>query len=220
MISHWAPKEEKGKFISALLGGILGNIVTWGVLGNIIEKFGWQYGFYIPSFITLAFLGFWYWQVTDYPEEHPTISDKEKQLIQKSIGDGSKSEKQMAPIKSILTSIPFYALMILQYGNVWGLYSLQTAAPKFMTEALNFNLSHAGYLSSLPLLARLLCGFAFGFIGDYIAKRNFMSTTTTRKTFCLVCKYKVNVNLTHLKVLKQGFSFLFQHTFFLEFFFL
>jgi MFS transporter, ACS family, solute carrier family 17 (sodium-dependent inorganic phosphate cotransporter), other len=190
IISHWAPRNEKGKFISSLLGGILGNIVTWAVLGTIIEKLGWQYGFYLPSFLCLGFLALWYCMVYDFPEDHPKISQKEKELIHHSIGDASKSVKKFAPMKSILSSLPFYALMILHYGNVWGLYFLQTAAPKFMTEALNFNLLSAGYLSSAPLMARLICGFTFGIIGDYIAKRNFMSITSTRKSFCFVCKLK------------------------------
>lgn len=188
IISHWAPKEEKGKFISALLGGILGNIVTWAVLGQIIEKLGWQYGFYIPSIFTIGFLTIWYWQVTDFPRDHPAISNKEKEMIQKSIGDAMKSNKILPPVFSIVTSLPVFALMILHFGSVWGLFFLQTAAPKFLTEALHFDLSSTGYLSSLPLIARLIFGFTFGFVGDYIMKSDFMSITLIRKSFCLLCE--------------------------------
>lgn len=77
--------------------------------------------------------------------------------------------------------------MILHYGSLWGLYFLLTAAPKFMNEALGFNLAKAGFLSSLPYLARLLSGFAFGAIGDLLRKKNKFSVTTIRKSFTLFC---------------------------------
>lgn len=33
LISKWAPPSERGKFISALLGGTFGTVVTWPVAG-------------------------------------------------------------------------------------------------------------------------------------------------------------------------------------------
>lgn len=187
-MSRWAPKDEKGKFISALLGGALGNVITWVMLGVIIENLGWQFGFYIPAIITFVFVVLWYVLVADSPDSHPRISKKEREHIQESLGDTVSKAKQLPPVFSVLTSLPFLALMLLHYGSLWGLYFLQTAAPMFMTEALNFNLSKAGMLSALPHLARLLAGFGFGAIGDFIRRRNFLRVTTTRKSFCLFCK--------------------------------
>lgn len=181
----------QGKFVSALLGGALGNVVTWVMLGVIIENFGWPFGFYIPAIITFLFVFLWYIIVADSPADHPRISLKERHHIQESLGDSVSKVKMLPPILSVLTSIPFLALMVLHYGSLWGLYFLQTAAPMFMTEALNFNLSKAGILSALPHLARLLAGFGFGAIGDFIRRRNFLKVTTTRKSFCLFCKLMV-----------------------------
>lgn len=167
----------------------MGNVVTWVMLGVIIENFGWDYGFYIPAVMTFVIVVMWYILVADSPAEHPRISKAEREYIQESLGDSVSKEKVFVPIFRVLTSIPFLALMVLHYGSLWGLYFLQTAAPMFMTEALNFNLSKAGILSSLPHLARLLAGFGFGAIGDFIRRRNFLKVTTTRKSFCLFCKF-------------------------------
>lgn len=87
-----------------------------------------------------------------------------------------------------MTSLPFYSLLILHYGNLWGLYFLLTAAPKFMSEVLGFSLAKAGFLASLPYLARLFAGFVFGAVGDLIRKKEIMSVTTIRKFFCIFCK--------------------------------
>lgn len=95
-------------------------MLTWSILGYVTERFGWTYGFYMPALITLGFLALWYYNLTDFPAEHPRISDKERELIQKSIGDLSKDSRDMAPILSMVTSMPVLALLVLHYGNVWG----------------------------------------------------------------------------------------------------
>lgn len=95
----------------------------------------------------------------------------------------------MPPFLSLMTSLPFIALVLLHYGNLWGLYFLITAAPKFMSEVLGFNLAQAGILASLPYLARLFSGFVFGQIGDSVRSKGLLTTTQIRKSFCLFCKY-------------------------------
>lgn len=91
----------------------------------------------------------------------------------------------------MFSSVPFWALNILHFGNLWGLNFLITAGPKFMSEVLGFNLGHSGALAAVPYLTRMLAGLMFGFIGDTIRKKKLMSTTSIRKWFILVCKFKV-----------------------------
>lgn len=55
-------------------------------------------------------------------------------------------------------------------------------------QALGFNIAESGFLSSLPYLARTVCGLVFGSIGDFIRKNNFITVTTTRKLFCIPCE--------------------------------
>lgn len=171
------------------MGGIFGTVVTWPLTGIIIESLGWRFAFYIPALLTFGLSGLWLYFVSDSPQNHPRISKAEKDLIEKSLGSSLSAKKSWPPMSQMLTSMPFYSLLLLHFGNVWGLFFLLTAAPKFMTEVLQFNLAKAGILSSLPYLARLIAGFAFGGIGDLIRSKNIMSVTTIRKSFCLFCKY-------------------------------
>lgn len=121
LVSKWAPPEEKGKFISALLGGLLGTVVTWSTLGVIIENFGWKFGFYVPAVIAIFNTVLWYTLTADSPEQHSRITKKELEFIRKSLGDTISKEKRLPPLKSVLTSVPFFALLILHYGSLWGL---------------------------------------------------------------------------------------------------
>lgn len=183
LISRWAPPAEKGKFIGALLGGSLGTVLTWPIMGAIIETWNWMWAFYAPGLLTLLWSLVWFFFVTDTPEEHKRITEDEKLYIAKCIGNGISKKKTVPPYMSMFLSVPFWALTVLHFGNLWGLYFLLTAGPKFMSEVLGYDLGHSGILAALPNLARMIVGFIIGSLGDVIRARNWIEITTTRKIF-------------------------------------
>lgn len=76
-------------------------------------------------------------------------------------------------------------MVILHFGNMWGLYFIMTVGPKFVSSVLGFELSSAGAISALPYLARLSLATVFGVVGDFILARKAMTTTVIRKFFTL-----------------------------------
>lgn len=140
LISKWAPPDEKGKFVSALMGGTFGTVITWPLVGVLIETLGWSFAFYIPAVISAIVAVLWYIIVADSPSTHPRIKAEEKDYIEKSLGDTISKSKLLPPIASLATSPPFLALLVLHFGNLWGLYFLITAAPKFMSEVSPLNI--------------------------------------------------------------------------------
>lgn len=96
--------------------------------------------------------------------------------------------QRVPPYLSILGSIPFWSLMLLHYGNMWGLFFWLTATPKFLNEALKFNFSEAGFIGSVPHLVRMGGAFIFGSLADHIRRKQWLTVTAIRKSFCLVCK--------------------------------
>jgi len=183
LISKWAPPSEKGKFISATLGGSLGTVITWPLLGNIIEHISWDWAFYITGVIVLIWTFLWILLVRDSPDGHPWIEKKEREYIVLSLAGTISTKKRMPPYKSIVTSLPAWALCVAQFGNLWGLFFLMTAGPKFMSTVLGFDIGHTGFLAALPYLARLIAGFIFGAIGDFIVRNKMMDKTTIRRSF-------------------------------------
>ncbi|XP_044739524.1 sialin-like [Chrysoperla carnea] len=185
MLAKWVPPKEKGRFMTALMGGTFGTVVTWSCVGYIIEFYGWVWAFYIPALITTLCGLLWYFTVFDTPELHTRISEEEREYILKSMGSNISHNKRRAPYEKIVKSVPFWALVTLHVGNSWGLYFMLTVGPKFLSEVLGFNLRNSGVLSSLPSTARFVCAFIFGYFGDMIRQRELMQTTVIRKTFCL-----------------------------------
>lgn len=92
-MSKWAPPDEKGKFVSALLGGALGTVFTWPLAGLLMESFGWVYAFYVPAAITMVAMLVWVYLVADSPSEHPRITEVERDYIAKSLGDTVSNKK-------------------------------------------------------------------------------------------------------------------------------
>lgn len=188
LMSLWAPPNEKGKFMSAMMGGNFGTMITWPLVGLIIEAMGWVWGFYIPALLTAFASFFWWYNVSDKPSTHPRITEAEKKYIEDSFHGTVNGKKGNPPFLQLAKSLPFWSLLLLHYGSLWGMYFLLTAAPKFMNEVLGFNLREAGFLAALPYLMRMVCAFIFGSIGDAIMKTGRFSVTTIRKSFCVICK--------------------------------
>ncbi|XP_014102201.1 sialin [Bactrocera oleae] len=185
LVSKWSPPDEKGKFVASLMGGTFGTMITFPICGIIIESMGWDWAFYMVGLFVLIMTLIWFYVVADSPAQHRSISVQEREYIEKSLGETITKSKSWPPYKSLIFSLPFWSLLLLHYGSMWGLFFLITATPKFLSEVLGFNLSSAGFLASLPHLARLLCAFGFGAIADFIRRKSWLNVTMMRKTFCL-----------------------------------
>ncbi|TDG49392.1 hypothetical protein AWZ03_004260 [Drosophila navojoa] len=185
LVSKWSPPDEKGKFVASLMGGTFGTVITWPLCGLIIEGLGWVWAFYVVAAFVVVIVGLWFYLVSDTPAQHSSISIKEREYIENSLGGTLSKKAKWPPYRQLIVSMPFWALTLLHYGSMWGLFFLITATPKFLSEVLGFNLSSAGFLSSLPHIARLLAAFAFGSVADWIRNKGWWTLTFTRKVFCV-----------------------------------
>lgn len=92
------------------------------------------------------------------------------------------------PYVAMFSSVPFIALIIAQFGNLYGLTMSLTATPQFLKRVLNFNLKGSAFIAALPQLSRLVCGFFFGYINDSLLRKG-VPKQTCRKGFTILCKY-------------------------------
>uniref|UniRef100_A0AAR5PCW6 Major facilitator superfamily (MFS) profile domain-containing protein n=1 Tax=Dendroctonus ponderosae TaxID=77166 RepID=A0AAR5PCW6_DENPD len=173
LIGRWAPPQERTKFVACLMGNTLGTCLTWVIGGVVTRYYKWPWGFHVMSLQNIAFCVIFGLLTFDSPEQHKWITDEELEFIKKSQEGKVSKTKALPPYKSILTSFPFWTLCVLHFGNLWGLYVQITAVPKFMKEYVGFDIKNSGVLSSLPHLIRLFMGLGYGFLGDYLKKRNF-----------------------------------------------
>lgn len=147
LISKWAPKKEKGKFLSLLFGGNLGILIAWTTLGYIIEYLGWVWAWFIPGIVAFIWVASFRYSVADTPLKHTTISEKERNYILANVGESLTKRNRKIPYGRIFLNGPFWAVVLLQVGNMWGAVFLTTYSPKYLTEMLNMELKQAGIVS-------------------------------------------------------------------------
>ncbi|XP_035899092.1 putative inorganic phosphate cotransporter [Anopheles stephensi] len=204
VISRWIPPNEKSKAVACIAGGsTFGTVITWPFAGLLTEHFGWVYAFYVPAFLSALVGGVWFWLVADSPAEHKTITKEERDLIEASFGNTVSKTKAKPPLLKVITSLPFIALVLSHYSSFWGLNFFVTQAPKFISEVLGFNLTNAGFLSSLPYLARMFSGFFFGYIGDWLRRKEIMAVTALRKSFIVFSHFLPGAFLIALPFIGQ-----------------
>lgn len=87
MISKWAPPHERGKFLTALMGSHIGTVITWPIVGLLIESFGWESSYYVSAVIVAICMVVWYFVVFDEPALHPRIKAQEKEYIEHSLSE-------------------------------------------------------------------------------------------------------------------------------------
>lgn len=180
LLSRWAVATDKGKFSGALMGGSIGIFIAWSICGQLIEPFGWEWGFYFFGIVSFPLIGLLWFLVYDSPEKHPYISEKEKQYLTDNIQVQRK--KQSIPYRHILTSIPFWSLAIINFGSGWGIFFVITAAPNYIANALGFNIASTGLLSALTYLAKSTFAIMFGSVGDFLLQRKLVSLNMLRKS--------------------------------------
>ncbi|CAG9767274.1 unnamed protein product [Ceutorhynchus assimilis] len=186
LIARWAPPAEKGKFVSGLMGNTLGTCLTWILVGMVTAAAGWDWGFHFLTIqIGVFCLVFWF-VVADSPDQHKWISEEEKMYIKESQAKSITKGKAVPPYLKMFMSIPFWALCILHFGNLWGLYLQITGVPKFMVEVIGFNIKASGGLAAMPHLLRMFFGIGYGYLGDILKQKTGLSATLTRKSFVVL----------------------------------
>ncbi|XP_015110144.1 putative inorganic phosphate cotransporter [Diachasma alloeum] len=183
VLSKWVPLTERGRLSSATLSGSeLGAIVSLPITGALIDAAGWRSPSYVFGAAALIWSAIFFLIGSDSPATASGksccgISDAEKKYIESSLGVseggtaavGKKSSK--TPWLAILTSPPFWALLIAHCGQKWGYYMLLTEIPIYMDGALGFNIKENGVKSAIPYIVLLLLTFLTSCLSDWGEKK-------------------------------------------------
>ncbi|XHU85245.1 MFS transporter [Peribacillus muralis] len=169
--SYWFQKHEKGRASSALLAGsFFGPVVAPGISVVIMAWLGWHGVFYVFALLGIVVALLWYIVGRNKPEEHPWITERERNLIleNRSI---SSSQQKVAPWKQYLKNYRFWAVgvqyLVVIYMNTFFL----TWLPTYLMEARNFSLNEMGFAASFPWLAICLSVLIGGAVSDKLLQK-------------------------------------------------
>lgn len=183
--SKWAPPLERSKLNSIVFAGnYVGIVLMMPICGILSESFGWESVFYVTGALGVIWFILWAILVKESPDDDPYISIEEKKYITESLGNGAASDTtQTIPWKSILTSLPVWAIAVATVAQTWGDYTIMTQLPTYLKDTLDLNLSDNGLISCLPYLMLAIMLVPTGYVADWIRKRGYLTTTQVRRYF-------------------------------------
>ncbi|XP_018907130.1 putative inorganic phosphate cotransporter [Bemisia tabaci] len=189
MLAKWIPPSERsrmGAFVYA--GAQFGTVISYplsGILSAYGFSGGWPSIFYVFGLIgtiwSIAFL----FLVYEDPEAHPSIAEVERKYIMSSVWGAAGVSSPPVPWKSIVTSAPFWAILIAHMGQNYGYETLMTELPTFMKQVLHFNIQENGVLSALPYLAMWVFSMVASFIADFLISDSFSITKSRKLVNCI-----------------------------------
>ncbi|XP_014212259.1 putative inorganic phosphate cotransporter [Copidosoma floridanum] len=185
LLAKWTPLPERGRFTTFVYsGGWVGNVAALQSSGVLsASSIGWPSCFYFWGGASLVWTAVWYLFGRESPAEHPNIPLDEKLYIESSLGVVETDEPVSTPWRSILTSVPVWALLVTQCTQAWGFWMLLTKIPAYMNDVLNYDILSNGFMSSLPYLTAWLVSFPVSIVSDWAIRTGKVSTRASR-FFC------------------------------------
>ncbi|KAF5274230.1 hypothetical protein FQA39_LY07334 [Lamprigera yunnana] len=183
IISRWVPLQEKSRFTTCLQGVTVGSALSYLISGWIIVKIGWVYVFYVIGSTGKRILWpcLWYLLASDEPELHPRISLKELNYIQKNREKALHTQKTV-PWKSILLSMPVWAIAIGSFGRLWFTSTIIIYGPLFL-KTIGLRVEMNGMVTSLSYCCGFIASLIFSLISDKMIEHKTMSLLANRRLF-------------------------------------
>ncbi|XP_013195802.1 putative inorganic phosphate cotransporter isoform X2 [Amyelois transitella] len=199
MLAKWIPPNERSRMGAAVYAGAQFGTVISMPLSGLLSAYGFSGGwpsiFYVFGLIgtvwCLAFLFF----VSEDPEQCKSIKETEKKYILSSLWGNAGSSSPPIPWSKILTSMPFWAIMLAHMGQNYGYETLMTELPTFMRQVLHFSIKDNGFVSALPYLCMWLFSMFISVVADWMLSSGRLNHTQVRKIINSIGEYGPAIGL-------------------------
>ena len=191
-IARWIPAHERGKANGWIFAGVgAGSGLTPLLLTALIARWGWRTSFWFSAVVGLIAAAVWYVIARDTPDEHPYISESERETIRAGLHPVASREenrpgvqhpdKQTSPPqadsappipwRSFFRSRDLLALTLsyFTFGYVaWVFFSWFNI---YLKQARGLDLKTSAVYTMLPFLAMTVCCLIGGVLNDWMTHR-------------------------------------------------
>lgn len=187
MLGKWAPTEERSWINTTVYSGCsFGTIISMPITGYLSSSWwGWPASFYVFGILGVIWTVFWIIFSAEKPATHKTISWEERNYIESSLGQNSDELESDAkvPWVAILTSLPYWAVIMGAIGESWGSTFLITELPTYLGKVTDIDIEQNSLYSSAPYVVAAILTVLYGPLADYLILRGYMSRKTCRRVF-------------------------------------
>ncbi|KAF6205434.1 hypothetical protein GE061_019606 [Apolygus lucorum] len=211
-LSKWVVPHEQAKFSWVWSGHQVGHLIVMMTSGALYASpGGWPSVFYVPGIIGIFWaIAFLIWGVRS-PAHHQTISPSEREFIERHLKPkmkdkmgneivlrGSKTHDEI-PWRSITTSVPMWALLIVQISDLW--VSECTMGPFFLHSVCRLSVMTVGLMTGLAYIGNIIAGVIFACMADRITDK--LGFNFSRKFWTAVGLYGGSVSLLLLAIVRR-----------------
>eukprot|EP00057_Strongylocentrotus_purpuratus_P011646 XP_011666120.1 PREDICTED: putative inorganic phosphate cotransporter [Strongylocentrotus purpuratus] len=189
MFSRWYPGIQSSHAFAVAMSGakfgtFLGTIIS-GLLSSTNFLGGWPSTYYFFGTIAVMWALLWAILIYESPHLHPRLSKEEFHYLSSAVIT-EKTSKVTIPLKSILISIPVWAIIICAFVGTWSNNTVFTNQPIYLKHVQGMNIELIGILSSIPFLAEGAMLVIFSKIATKLIEDKILSVVVTRKLLSFI----------------------------------
>jgi ACS family glucarate transporter-like MFS transporter len=177
IIASWTAVRERGFANGLQIAGLgLGGSLTPIFISWTMVHWGWRNSFFLCGIIGLIVVALWRYYATDWPEQHPSVSAAELEVIHPGAERNVAHSRDRAPVRNapwgkMLTSVSVWGL-ILGYGcQGYAFYVYYHWFYYYAVKVRGLALMEAAVWTSLPFIAISLLAPAGGWFSDRVARK-------------------------------------------------
>jgi ACS family glucarate transporter-like MFS transporter len=171
-IYHWIPIRERG-IVNGInfSGGRFGAAFALPFIAIVIDSLGWRNTFFVLGLLGIIWAFAWYWLFRDNPEDHPRISEYEKEEIVLERASKVKEAPSTFAVHSLIGSRNMWLAMGQYFASNFTFFFCLTWLFPHLKEQFMLDNIEAGFYASLPLIGGAFGNMFSGWLVDFIYKR-------------------------------------------------
>ncbi|XP_064087621.1 putative inorganic phosphate cotransporter isoform X2 [Macrobrachium nipponense] len=181
------PPHLRAKYNSiCLTGSTFGNVFSMalgGLLASSSFLGGWPSVFYVFGAAGILWSILWFLLIKDDPHRNDVLSGNDVVHYQ------DRSMLKEVRFKSILTSLPFWSLVLFHFGDSFGYYMLSSEIPTYLNNIQYVDLKKNGLVSSLPYILQIFFSMAWGIAINRLILSGRISILASRRISSAVGMY-------------------------------
>ena len=205
--NNWLLPNERGWVYGATVGfGYVGLIVGLPLIGWLISVWGWRAMFYGTGVLTIFGVVIFWLLVYDYPQQHPWMSQAEKDLLAEAL---AKDRVTFDPQRGAARPLSFAEGLRLLAGNwvFWAICGVNfftlcvgftnlSWLPGYLVKERGYTIMKSGLSLALPYLAAFAGSLLGGYLGDRTGQRTGIGLLTNLLTGPLMILLMLTQELT------------------------
>jgi MFS transporter, ACS family, hexuronate transporter len=185
-VSEWFPMRERALAVGIFNAGTsLGSAFAAIVVPWIALTWGWRWAFVVTGAVGFVWVAVWA-AIYRLPQDHPWITDKERELILADPDSASSEEPGKVPVKRLLRMPATWGCVVARVLTDPISYFLFFWTPQYFQRERGFNLADIGVYLWIPFVALTLGNLASGGIPRWLIARGWPLNRARKGTMLAV----------------------------------